>query len=44
MKGERVFDIWLNDAYVIRNFDILAAAGGMNRAVDLTFTTTVTYY
>jgi hypothetical protein len=43
LVGDRVFDISLNDQYVIRNFDILAAAGGKYRAVDLTFTTTVTY-
>ena len=40
--GQRVFDISLNYQYVATNFDILAVAGGKNRAVDLTFTTTVT--
>src|SRR5260370_30943739 len=41
--GQRVFDISLNDQYVIRNFDILEAAGGKDRAGYLTCTPTVTY-
>jgi hypothetical protein len=40
--GQRLFDISLNYQNVMSNFDIFAAAGGKNRAVDLTFTTTVT--
>jgi hypothetical protein len=40
--GQRLFDVSLNYQYVLSNFDIFAAAGGNNRAVDRTFTTTVT--
>ena len=36
--GQRVFNININGAAVQSNFDIFAAAGGMNKALDLTFT------
>ncbi len=36
-KGARVFDVALNGKTVLRNFDILAEAGGPDRAVDRTF-------
>ena len=40
--GLRQFDIGINGATVETNFDIYAAAGGMNAAVDKTFTVQVT--
>ena len=36
--GERVFNVNINGAAVQSNFDIFATAGGMNIAVDRTFT------
>jgi Malectin domain len=40
--GQRVFNVTLNGATVLSNFDIYAAAGGMNIAVDKTFPVSVT--
>jgi hypothetical protein len=40
--GERLFDIVIEGATVAANFDILAAAGGANTAVDRTFAVAVT--
>ncbi len=40
--GQRVFDVLLEGQLVLDNFDIVQAAGGPNRAVDRTFTATVT--
>ena len=38
--GQRTFDVAINGATVLTAFDILAAAGGANRAIARTFTTT----
>jgi beta-galactosidase len=38
--GQRTFDVAINGANVLRAFDIFAAAGGANRAIARTFTTT----
>jgi hypothetical protein len=35
--GQRIFDISINGASVLRHFDIVAAAGGPNRALDREF-------
>jgi malectin (di-glucose binding ER protein)/glycosyl hydrolase family 26 len=40
--GKRVFNVGINGQQVLTNFDILAQAGGANRATDKTFTTSVT--
>ncbi len=40
--GKRLFDVSLEGRRVLASFDVLAAAGGRDRAVDRTFTTTVT--
>ena len=40
--GQRVFDVLINDAPALTNFDIFAQAGGSNLAVDRSLTTTVT--
>ncbi|MCL5746579.1 MAG: malectin domain-containing carbohydrate-binding protein, partial [Acidobacteria bacterium] len=40
--GQRVFNISANGTPVLSNFDIFAAAGGRNTAVDRTFYATVT--
>jgi hypothetical protein len=40
--GERLFNVVINGATVLSNFDIIAAAGGPNRAVDRTIPVTVT--
>ena len=37
--GERVFDVSINGTTVLSNFDIFAAAGGANRAIASTFST-----
>jgi len=39
--GQRVFNVTLNGATVLSNFDIYASAGGMNIAIDKTFPVTV---
>ncbi len=39
-SGQRVFNVAINGTTVLTNFDIKAAAGGANIAVDRTFTTT----
>ncbi len=36
--GQRVFDIVINGQKVLGRFDVVAAAGGRNKAVDRTFT------
>jgi hypothetical protein len=38
--GQRVFNVKINGAQVLTNFDIIAAAGGKNRAVVRQFTAT----
>jgi len=38
--GQRLFDVIINNAVVLSDFDIYASAGGANRAVARTFTTT----
>jgi hypothetical protein len=38
--GDRVFSLSINDDTVLTDFDIVARAGGPNRAVDQTFTIT----
>jgi hypothetical protein len=40
--GQRIFNITVNGQTVEANFDIVAAAGGSNRAVDRTYTVSVT--
>ncbi len=40
--GKRVFNVSLNGAAVLSNFDVCAAAGGSFRAIDKTFVTNVT--
>ena len=35
--GSRIFDVFCNGAALLRNFDILKTAGGMNRALVKTF-------
>jgi subtilisin family serine protease len=40
--GQRVFNIAVNGAPVLANFDIFAQAGGANLALDLSFTVAVT--
>jgi len=40
--GSRVFDVSVNGTRVLQNFDIVAQAGGANRAVDRTFSVNVT--
>jgi hypothetical protein len=35
--GSRVFDVYCNGTALLRNFDILRAAGGARRAIDKTF-------
>ena len=40
--GQRVFNVSINGQPVLSNFDIVAQAGGMNRAVDRAFTVNVT--
>jgi hypothetical protein len=37
-----IFNVWINGALVLDNFDVVAAAGGAFRAVAYTFTTNVT--
>ncbi len=39
-SGQRVFNVAINGATVLNNFDIKAAAGGANLAVDRTFAVT----
>jgi hypothetical protein len=39
--GQRTFNVVINGATVLSAFDIFAAAGGANRAISRTFTTTV---
>ena len=39
-SGQRVFNVAINGTTVLTNFDIKAAAGGANIAVDRTFTVT----
>jgi hypothetical protein len=38
--GQRVFNVAINGTQVLTNFDIIAAAGGPNRAIAKTFTAT----
>jgi predicted esterase len=38
--GQRLFDVIINNEVVLSSFDIYASAGGANRAVARTFTTT----
>jgi hypothetical protein len=40
--GQRVFNISINNQNVASNFDVLAATGGINRAIDRKYTTAVT--
>jgi hypothetical protein len=40
-SGQRVFDVVLNGATVSSRVDVFSAAGGINRAVDLGYQTTV---
>jgi hypothetical protein len=40
--GQRQFDVFINGAPVLRDFDVVATAGGLNIAVDRTFTVNVT--
>jgi parallel beta-helix repeat protein len=40
--GQRVFDVAINGQTVLKNFDMVAAAGGAFRAVDKAFTVNVT--
>ena len=40
--GQRIFSVSINGTQVLTNFDIYAAAGGMNIAVQRTFPVTVT--
>jgi hypothetical protein len=40
--GQRVFDVTINGQKALANFDIVAQAGGPNRAVDKTVTVNVT--
>jgi hypothetical protein len=40
--GARVMDVYANGQRVLAGFDIFAAAGGMNIAVDRQFTVNVT--
>jgi hypothetical protein len=40
--NQRVFNVTINGQTVLTNFDIVAQAGGPNRAVDKTFTVNVT--
>lgn len=40
--GQRVFNVFIQGQHVLTNFDILAAAGGPNLPLSLTFTNTVT--
>lgn len=35
--GQRMFDVSINDAQVLKNFDIVATAGAKNRAIQSTF-------
>ena len=39
--GQRVFNVSINGTQVLTNFDIVAQAGGMLRAVDKSFAVTV---
>jgi Malectin domain/Secretion system C-terminal sorting domain/Divergent InlB B-repeat domain len=39
--GKRVFNVAIEQTPVLSNFDIFAAAGGANKAIDRTFKTTV---
>lgn len=39
--GQRLFDVRIEGALVLDRYDVFAAAGGKNRAVDRTFTVTV---
>jgi hypothetical protein len=39
--GQRVFDVWINGQRALSNFDIVAAAGGPNRAVDRQFNVSI---
>jgi len=41
-SGQRVFNVAINGQTVLTNFDIVAQAGGGNRAVDKSFTVNVT--
>jgi hypothetical protein len=38
--GQRLFDVIINNEVVLSDFDIFASAGGANRAIARTFTTT----
>ena len=38
--GQRVFNVTINGTTVKSNFDVVAAAGGANKAIDQTFTVT----
>ena len=38
--GQRLFNVTINGTTVLSSFDIFAAAGGQNRAIARTFTTT----
>jgi|GEM_PF-5671708 len=40
--GKRVFDVQIEGSTVLTNLDVMAAAGGLWRALDYSFTTTVT--
>jgi glutamine amidotransferase PdxT len=40
--GQRIFGVSINGVAVLTNFDIVAAAGGSNRAIDKAFQVTVT--
>ena len=35
--GERVFDVFANGVQLLRDFDVIAKAGGPRRAVETTF-------
>jgi hypothetical protein len=40
--GKRIFNVSINGTQVLKNFDIVAAAGGAFKAIDKTFPVTVT--
>ncbi|SEA85180.1 malectin domain-containing carbohydrate-binding protein [Rubrimonas cliftonensis] len=42
VPGKRVFDIFIEDALVEQNFDVIAAAGGVTAEIIMTYAATVT--
>jgi hypothetical protein len=40
--GQRLFGVSINGQTVLSNFDILGAAGGANKAIDRSFSVSVT--